>query len=114
MIKSRVTPIFDPDRGDIAVLLEPRKLCANSRVVFRGMSLAVILFWVCDVSAEVRKTTYTYKKVGDLEIKLDVYRDESVDQPQPVLVWIHGGALIVGNREGVDGRLKKEFAGNGS
>lgn len=63
-------------------------------------------------AAEVQVTTYTYKKVGDLEIKLDVYRDQGT-QVQPVLVWIHGGALIMGNREQVDKRFRKEFAGNG-
>lgn len=64
------------------------------------------------ISAEVLKTTHTYKKVGDLEIKLDVYRDESTEV-QPVLVWIHGGALIMGNRNGIDKRFRNEFAGNG-
>ncbi len=44
--------------------------------------------------------TFTYKKVGDLEIKLDVHRpgDEKV---RPLAVWIHGGALINGGRNGV-------------
>src|SRR5262245_43601237 len=43
------------------------------------------------------KTTHTYKTVGTLPIKADVYRpsDTSV---RPVVVWIHGGALIMGNR----------------
>lgn len=56
--------------------------------------------------------TYTYKKVDKLEIKADVYRDDGTAR-QPVLVWIHGGALIMGNREGIDRRFKSEFAGNG-
>jgi acetyl esterase/lipase len=49
--------------------------------------------------------TYTYKKIGDLEIKADVYRadDETI---RPVVVWIHGGALINGHRAGVSGRVK--------
>lgn len=49
--------------------------------------------------------TYTYKQVGELEIKADVYRagDETV---RPVVVWIHGGALINGHRAGVSGRVK--------
>ena len=51
-----------------------------------------------------QKKTYTYKTVGDIEIKADVYRhaDEKV---RPVLVWIHGGALIMGSRAGVPGQL---------
>lgn len=59
-------------------------------------------------AAEVRMQTYTYKQVGDLEIKADVYRadDETV---RPVIVWIHGGALIMGGRGGIDARVKKMF-----
>jgi acetyl esterase/lipase len=48
--------------------------------------------------------THTFKKVGELEIKLDVHRPEGVEAP-PVVVWIHGGALINGHRASVPGRL---------
>lgn len=41
--------------------------------------------------------TYTYKRVGDCAIQLDVYPVHS-DDPAPVVVWIHGGALIFGTR----------------
>ena len=60
------------------------------------------------VLGQVRTQTFTYKKVGDLEIKANVYRanDEKV---RPVVVWIHGGALIMGGRDGVNGRVKKMF-----
>jgi len=44
------------------------------------------------------KHTYTYKQVDDCAIKADVYRTES-NEKQPVIVWIHGGALIFGNRK---------------
>lgn len=50
--------------------------------------------------------TYTYKTVGDLAIQADVYRAEGV-APRPVVVWIHGGALITGHREGIDERVKR-------
>ncbi|MFN0054169.1 MAG: alpha/beta hydrolase fold domain-containing protein [Planctomycetales bacterium] len=53
-----------------------------------------------------RKETHAYKKVGDLEIQADVFRFED-RQPRPVVLWIHGGALIMGHREGVDQRLKQ-------
>jgi acetyl esterase/lipase len=52
------------------------------------------------------RKTYTYKKVGDLEIKADVYRPDD-EQVRPVVVWIHGGALINGHRAGVSGRVKQ-------
>lgn len=78
-----------------------------------GTILASLLILIAPPCfAEVRMTTLTCKKVGDLEIRADIYRDEG-DTPQPVLVWLHGGALIMGNRGGIDRRFKKEFAGNG-
>lgn len=46
------------------------------------------------------QATYTYKHVGDLSIEADVYRDASWHE-RPVVVWIHGGALINGDREDV-------------
>ena len=50
--------------------------------------------------------TFTYKKVGDLEIKLDVHRPDDA-LIRPLAVWIHGGALINGGRSGIGraGRL---------
>ncbi len=59
-------------------------------------------------AAEVRMQTYTYKRVGDLEIKANVYRADD-EKVRPVVVWIHGGALIMGGRNGVNGRVKKMF-----
>jgi len=63
--------------------------------------------------AEVRPVTYTYKQVGDLPIKAAVYRGDGDDQ-RPVVVWIHGGALINGHRESVpkwllDARLEHRW-----
>lgn len=43
------------------------------------------------------KETFIYKKVGDLEIKADVYRPAGVGH-HPAVVWIHGGGLIFGSR----------------
>ena len=43
------------------------------------------------------KVTYTYKTVGDVDIKADVHRLPGKDV-RPVIVWIHGGALIFGDR----------------
>lgn len=50
------------------------------------------------------KKSYPYKEAGALKIELDVYRAADA-APRPVLVWIHGGALIMGNRAGVPADL---------
>ncbi|NWG12217.1 MAG: alpha/beta hydrolase [Acidobacteria bacterium] len=44
------------------------------------------------------KTTYTYKRVGNLEIRADVYRPGDPGE-RPVLVNVHGGALMKSGRE---------------
>lgn len=63
-------------------------------------------------SAKVRKETYAYKTVGSLEIRTDVYRGDS-DLERPVVVWIHGGALINGHRESINRRLNDAFLAAG-
>ncbi|MFH1716190.1 MAG: alpha/beta hydrolase [Planctomycetota bacterium] len=70
----------------------------------------LVLSWLAANGAvgDVRMQTYTYKRVDDLEIKANVYRADD-DMIRPVVVWIHGGALIMGGREGVNGRVKKMF-----
>ncbi|MGZ0163194.1 MAG: alpha/beta hydrolase, partial [Planctomycetales bacterium] len=45
-----------------------------------------------------------YKTVGDLKIRADVYRHEDSEK-RPVVVWLHGGALIMGSRTGVPKQL---------
>lgn len=51
----------------------------------------------CQQAANVR--TYVYKKAGQCEIKADVHgADEQIRKP--AVMWIHGGALIMGDRRG--------------
>jgi acetyl esterase/lipase len=51
------------------------------------------------------KKTYIYKTVGELGIEADVFRpDDEIERP--AVVWMHGGALIVGSRRGVPGNLR--------
>jgi acetyl esterase/lipase len=47
--------------------------------------------------ADFLKRTYCYKQVGDCKIHADVYR-LTASANCPALVWVHGGALISGNR----------------
>ncbi len=62
--------------------------------------------------AKTKVKTFTFKKVGNLEIKADVHRADD-NQTRPVMVWFHGGALIVGHRGGVSGRVLKDMLNAG-
>jgi acetyl esterase/lipase len=55
------------------------------------------VFAEAPAEAAYPKTTYTYKRIGSLNVQLDVYRtaDNAV---RPVAIWLHGGALIMGSR----------------
>jgi len=63
------------------------------------------------------RRTFTYKTVGNLEIKADVYlpheQGAAGNRRRPVLLWIHGGALIMGDRGGIDRRLKPRLLKSG-
>jgi acetyl esterase/lipase len=47
------------------------------------------------------KQTFVYKTVGPTKIEADVYRRNGTEK-RPAVVWIHGGALIMGNRNGIE------------
>jgi acetyl esterase/lipase len=49
------------------------------------------------LAAQPAKQTYVYKVAGDCNIQADVYRAPGNDI-RPVILWIHGGALIMGSR----------------
>lgn len=52
------------------------------------------------------KTTHVYKTVGDLPIHADFYRHDD-RATRPFVVWIHGGALILGHRESIPANLRE-------
>jgi acetyl esterase/lipase len=53
---------------------------------------------------DLPKKTYAYKTAGETRIEADVYRPDDT-RVRPVVVWLHGGALIVGSRADVPRRL---------
>jgi acetyl esterase/lipase len=53
----------------------------------------------------VAKKTCVFKTVGECPIKADVY-GSSAGAPRPAVIWIHGGALIMGDRNGIDRKLR--------
>jgi acetyl esterase/lipase len=58
------------------------------------------------------KTTYNYKTIGDCQLQLDVY---APDDPRPtgVIVWFHGGAVIMGSREGMPADQRDRYLAAG-
>lgn len=58
------------------------------------------------------KQTVVYKRAGDLEIKADVHHYADA-KTRPVIVWLHGGALINGNREGISSQVRDFAFANG-
>ena len=55
----------------------------------------------------MRKSTRTYKTAGACALAADVYQPAGEPKaPRPALVWIHGGALIMGARAGIDAALR--------
>ena len=67
------------------------------------MIAAIVLVAALQVPPLVQKS-YVVKEAGDVKLQVDVHRDDSAE-PRPVLVWIHGGALIMGSRSQVPGDL---------
>ena len=53
----------------------------------------------------MRRETLTIKVVDGCEIRADVYRPKD-DAVRPVIIWLHGGALIFGSRSKLDSRQR--------
>jgi acetyl esterase/lipase len=74
------------------------------------LSLATSTF-ASDVDRPFAKATYNYKYVEGHAIKADVYRPPD-NRVRPVILFLHGGALIFGDRTGIRnaqlGRYLKE------
>jgi len=74
-----------------------------SRREFLKLTGAVVILYPLENqlfanSCGISVKTYTYKEVGDLEIKVVVHRHND-NVIRPVVVRIHGGALIMGHRD---------------
>ena len=59
-----------------------------------------------EAQSKLNKTTVTYREVDGHKILADVYRPDG-DDVRPVIVWIHGGALIMGHRESIAGQIRQ-------
>ncbi|HEX3726377.1 MAG TPA: alpha/beta hydrolase, partial [Pirellulales bacterium] len=88
-------------------------ILARQRVARRMLSgtvrVAVIMAGFSAAAADdapAKPQTFVYKTVGPTKIELDVY-PPSGSEPRPGVVWIHGGALIMGSRHGVPGDIAR-------
>ncbi len=88
-------------------------MTTHQRLVISGIAHSFLaLLTTALAAAEPMKMTHTYKQAGDLAIKADVYTYDDATV-RPVVVWIHGGALIMGHRESVPKWLAEECAASG-
>jgi acetyl esterase/lipase len=61
---------------------------------------------------EIVRSTYTYKTTGDLRIRADVYwKPDNI--VRPAILWLHGGALIMGNRRGLNAAQAERYLDGG-
>src|SRR5688500_17971818 len=93
--------------------MKPANCRCARRPLFVAIAVACLVGLVAlrDAQAADNYTepkTYTYKTIGDLPIEADVYRLPG-DDVRPALVWIHGGALIMGQRGGPSLAQRKRY-----
>jgi acetyl esterase/lipase len=85
-------------------MITPFALCRSLCLLVAG---GILLCGAARVTAEeptLDKETHTYKMVGETKVQADVYRRNGT-QARPVVVWLHGGALLFGSRASVPPRL---------
>ncbi|UUO05708.1 alpha/beta hydrolase [Blastopirellula sp. J2-11] len=46
----------------------------------------------------------TYAKIGDRELKLDLYLPKEAQEPLPLVIWVHGGGWMGGSKNGCPAR----------
>ena len=78
----------------------------NATVLALGTVFGFSNVGYADGQSEVIKATVTYREVDGHKILADVYRPDD-EQVRPVIVWIHGSALIMGHRESIPTRIRE-------
>jgi len=73
---------------------------AGKKILQSGAAALALSFTLLGQQSPLPKQTYVYKRVNDCEIKADVYRPQQ-DGVRAAILYIHGGALILGHRGGI-------------
>src|ERR1700722_1511046 len=77
-----------------------------------GTAISLVASPLCRSREAPIPKTYTYKTIGGLDLKADVYgADEAIRKP--VVIWIHGGALMIGLRSWVDRQFQDRVLSQG-
>ncbi|MEO8425982.1 MAG: alpha/beta hydrolase [Verrucomicrobiota bacterium] len=86
----------------------------KTHILLLASQLVLPLWFGLDLKAtdQFEKETVVYKQVGNLAIKADVYHYTDA-KARPVVVSLHGGALIMGHRENLSGPVKNFALTNG-
>ena len=85
-------------------MLPPTTPRNRSRVLVLAVALLLVPMGARAEEPAFHKKTYTYKTVGEVPIRADVYRADD-SRVIPAVIWLHGGALIVGSRSAVPRQL---------
>ena len=96
----RQSPISFIRQSAVAFVL---LLVSGSTVgIASGQRLDPITEWATNASyTSGIRSNVVYQKAGDLELKLDVITAGGKRPgPRPVLIWLHGGGFVSGNKEG--------------
>ena len=91
----------------------PQSIARSASALCLLAAAAVLMNQAAAVAAEnIMPFTHVYRTVDGLDLKADVYRpdDKTV---RPVILWIHGGALIGGSRKSMQRQISERFLGAG-
>src|SRR5262249_21651084 len=87
-----------PAEEGVVDMSDRKGRCGALKLLTAAVSSLALPRWASAAEEKVGKKTLVHKTVGKDELKADVYRAPG-DGARPVVVWIHGGALIAGDRE---------------
>src|SRR5580698_950289 len=80
--------------------------------VVAGAALTAAIPRSGDAEPAAPITTVVYKTVGDCQIKADIH-GAAPGERKPAVMWMHGGALIMGSRQWADRRFADELLKRG-